>query len=89
MFDDPNDVPLTVDFFLTPNFSLLPFTAAVEPLRSANRMAGKTLYHWRVLSEDGKPVQASNGVEVITVGTLYDLTDSDAVLVAAGIGAPH
>ncbi|WP_323796349.1 GlxA family transcriptional regulator [Nisaea sp.] len=89
MFDDPNDVPLTVDFFLTPNFSLLPFTAAVEPLRSANRMAGKTLYHWRVLSEDGKPVQASNGVEVNTVGTLYDLTSSDAVIVAAGIDAQH
>ena len=89
MFDDPNDVPLTIDFFLTPNFSLLPFTAALEPLRSANRMAGKTLYHWRVLSEDGNHVQASNGVEVNSVGTLYELKNSDAVIVAAGMEAQH
>ena len=35
--------PKAVDFLLVPKFSMMAFAAAVEPLRVANRLAGKPL----------------------------------------------
>lgn len=43
---------------------MIAFTTAIEPLRLANRMLGHEAYSWRLSSLDGKPVTASNGVEV-------------------------
>lgn len=48
-------------FLLMPQFSHLAFCCAVEPLRLANLVSGKTLFRWTVASEDGRPVMASNG----------------------------
>ena len=44
-----------IGFYLTDNFSLLPFVAAVEPLRIANRMSRKPLYQWSIVTGDGNP----------------------------------
>ena len=33
---------------------MMAFASAVEPLRLANRMAGKELYRWHLASQDGK-----------------------------------
>jgi transcriptional regulator GlxA family with amidase domain len=61
-----NSAPVkrSIVFFLVPNFSMIAFTTAIEPLRLANRMLGEEAYTWRLASLDGKPVCASNGVEV-------------------------
>ncbi len=61
----------SVVFFLLPDFSMIAFTSAIEPLRLANRMLGKDYYTWRLASVDGQPVTASNGVSV-TVNTSLD-----------------
>ncbi|MAS13053.1 MAG: AraC family transcriptional regulator [Nitratireductor sp.] len=58
----------SIVFFLIPDFTMMAFSAALEPLRTANRMAGYEAYTWRLASSDGAPVRASNGVEV-AVGT--------------------
>ena len=57
-----SELPQRIAFILVPNFSMIAFTSAVEPLRLANRTAGKGLYSWRLFSGDGKPVAASNGI---------------------------
>ena len=54
----------TIAFLLVPNFSMIAFTSAVEPLRIANRLSGRTLYRWPLISKDGAPVVASNGISV-------------------------
>lgn len=51
-------------FFLVPDFTMVAFATAIEPLRLANRMLGVDAYAWRLASVDGKAVKASNGVEV-------------------------
>ncbi len=51
-------------FFLIPDFSMMAFATAIEPLRIANRMAGYEAYKWRLASVDGEPVSASNSVTV-------------------------
>jgi transcriptional regulator GlxA family with amidase domain len=50
-------------FFLVPDFTMIAFATALDPLRSANRMLGYDAYQWRLASIDGRPVRASNGVE--------------------------
>src|ERR1700742_4446005 len=53
-----------------PEFSSLGLAAATEPLFVANWLAQRTLFEWRVVSVDGKPVRASNGREVPVDGAL-------------------
>lgn len=58
-----NAVKRSIVFFLVPDFTMIAFATALEPLRSANRMLGYEAYRWRLASVDGQPVNASNGVE--------------------------
>lgn len=51
-------------FFLVNDFTILPFTAAIEALRIANRMLGYQAYKWRLASADGEKVSSSSGIEI-------------------------
>ncbi|MGH6933303.1 MAG: GlxA family transcriptional regulator, partial [Dongiaceae bacterium] len=57
----PKELPQRIAFLLVPNFSMIAFTSALEPLRLANRASGRQFYTWRIFTVDGKPVTASNG----------------------------
>ncbi|WP_375595000.1 GlxA family transcriptional regulator [Algihabitans albus] len=74
-------------FLLVSNFSILAFTSALEPLRAANRLTGRELYTWTLLSGDGDPVRASSGVGVLVDAALADEQRFDTVIVCAGLGA--
>ncbi len=80
-------VPRSFGFLLVPDFSMMPFTAAIEPLRAANRMHGSEVYRWHMLSSDGQPVRASNGATMQVDLALADCPAVDAVVVCAGINA--
>ena len=76
--------PKSVGFLLIPGFALMSYAAAVEPLRAANLLSGRTLYRWWHAAPGGKPVTASNGVAIIPdigVGTDRDV---DLLFVCAG-----
>jgi transcriptional regulator GlxA family with amidase domain len=81
--------PVRVAFFLIPQFSMMAFAAAIEPLRSANRTSGKTLFEWFLVSADGLPVTASNGIPVTVGGPLEDVAKVDMLLVCAGLETPE
>jgi transcriptional regulator GlxA family with amidase domain len=51
-------------FIIVPEFSMMPYTAAIEALRAANRESGADLYHWQTVSIDGTPVAASNRTQI-------------------------
>jgi transcriptional regulator GlxA family with amidase domain len=72
---------------------MIAFATAIEPLRIANRMIGRTLYRWRLVSLDGGPAVASNGIAVAVDSGLRDERERvrrgerpDMVLVCGGIG---
>lgn len=65
-------VKRSIVFFLVPDFTMIAFATAIDPLRAANRMLGHEAYRWRLASADGKPVRASNGVECAVDGSLDD-----------------
>ena len=81
---DSNEV-FKVGFLMVPNFSMLAFASAIEPLRSANRMSEKQLFEWIIASENGEPVMASNRVEVAANGDLEDLANCRMVFACSGI----
>ena len=53
---DPDTARQTFGFFLVRDFPLMCFSSAVEPLRSANRLSGRPLYAWEIVSRDGAAV---------------------------------
>jgi len=84
----PAKAPETIGFLLEKNFAMMGFATAIEPLRQANRLSGKSLYQWRLVSPDGKPVLASNGIELKADHSLADPVRFDAVYVCGGMDSP-
>jgi len=72
-------------FLLLQNFTLIAFAGAIEPLRLANRMSGRELYQWQVVSADGRPVVASSGVTVAPQAGLEPLGKGDTLIVVGGV----
>lgn len=53
-----------IGFVLVPNFALMSYASATEPLRAANLIAGLALYDVMPLSVDGHTVASSSGITV-------------------------
>jgi transcriptional regulator GlxA family with amidase domain len=81
----PSDKPRRFTFLLLDRFTMLPFTAAIEPLRLANRAAGRDLYSWRLVGPGRDWATCSNGARVALDGGLDDtLPERDDVVIACG-----
>jgi transcriptional regulator GlxA family with amidase domain len=81
------DVPLVIDLLMVDGFSLMSLAATMEPLRAANRVSGRALYDWRLLSPDGRPVVSSSGVPFPVSGPLDPRPSRDALIVVAAFEA--
>ncbi|HEV2677421.1 MAG TPA: GlxA family transcriptional regulator [Aliidongia sp.] len=76
--------PRHYGFLLTPNFPLMSYASAVEPLRAANLLTGRTLYTWRHVAATGRTIRASNGVDIVADSRIGDAIELDALFVCAG-----
>jgi len=74
----------TIGFLLVPSFSMMAFASAVEPLRVANRLGGGSLYRWEIVSRDGSPIPASNGMSLVADRSFAEPVKYDKVVVCAG-----
>ncbi|MEM7686395.1 MAG: GlxA family transcriptional regulator [Pseudomonadota bacterium] len=79
--------PTHVTFLLIEAFSMLSVASALEPLRQANRLLGREAYAWKLISHDGAPLAASNGMRVAAEGALTDEGKPDFLFVCAGLEA--
>ena len=86
MLDKIHNLPTIIDIILIPDFSLMAFSSAIEPLRLANRLADRKLYDWRVVSVDGNSVVSSNGVEIVPSGGLNIIQKPKLIFVISGYG---
>ncbi len=62
-------------------------SSAVEPLRMANRLSGRSFYVWRTIGETGEDVVASDGLSVNAEYSIDDpdvFSDLDIVIVCGG-----
>lgn len=78
--------PQTLGFLLLDNFTLISLASAIEPLRMANQLAGRELYRWYTLSQDGTPVRASDGLQVTPDASTAIPLSLDWVVVCGGVG---
>ncbi|MBY5932594.1 GlxA family transcriptional regulator [Tateyamaria omphalii] len=79
------DKPKRFVFVLLDNFTMLCFSAALESLRIANRMADKDLYAWKIVGEGGDVAYCSAGTGFKLDDDLDELSRDDVVMVCGGI----
>ncbi len=72
-------------FLTLPNYSLIAVANALEPLRMANRLFGRDVYEWSIISADGRPTEASSGISLSPTAALDKLGQVDIVFVCGGI----
>src|SRR6202050_2152155 len=72
-------------FLTLPNYSLIACANAIEALRMANRVSARTAYKWRLLTADGAPARASNGMSLQPTAPLNGARAFDIVFVCGGL----
>jgi AraC family transcriptional regulator, glycine betaine-responsive activator len=85
----PAETPLRVACLILPDASLLSFAATIDPMRAANRISGRILYEWVLVSPDGEPVRSTCGVSIPVAGALEDIGPHDVLIVIAGFHVLH
>jgi len=73
-----------IGFLLVPEFSLIAFGSAVDPLRMANRLGGRQSYTWTVLTTDGEPITSSSGIRVTPDASIAQAGELDLLFVCGG-----
>lgn len=77
--------PTVFNFLLIPNFTLMAYSSAIEPLRIANQLSEQDRYAWNTVSLNGAPAQSSSGVSIRGDFSIHDELPRGALLVCGGI----
>jgi transcriptional regulator GlxA family with amidase domain len=72
-----------LDILVLPEINLILVASVIEPLRAANRIAGRDLYRWTLYSPDGSPVDTKSGIPVPVAGAFKLGRQSDPLFVLA------
>lgn len=78
------DKPANIAFLLCPLFSSVGFACALEVLRAANKLSGRNLYDWQVLSSTGGLVTANSGIDTMTKSAFENPGKFHSIVVVAG-----
>jgi transcriptional regulator GlxA family with amidase domain len=76
-------------FLTLPNYSMIACANALEACRMANYVAGETLYAWRIVTLDGAPARASNGLDLQPTSALAAAGELDVLFVCGGVNIRH
>ena len=83
-----SNLPTRFGFLLIDDFTLISMSSALEPLRMANRIVREDVYQWCTISQNGKPVTASDGISVNVDHGFDDmeaLAGMDMIVVCSGL----
>src|SRR5258708_4477646 len=75
-------------FRTLPRYSMIALSTAVEPLRMANKLTGESVYDWSIVSLDGQPTPASNGLQLAPTVPLEQVGPVDILFVCGGVEGP-
>jgi AraC family carnitine catabolism transcriptional activator len=73
-----------VGLFLAPQFPLYALVPLIEVFRIANQTAGKRLFNWHFITEDGGPVESGAGMSLHANASIYSDFPYDRVFVISG-----
>ena len=80
------ELPKSKFAFLTlPRYSMIALSSAVDTLRMANLVTGQAVYEWSIVSMEGEPVAASNGLQLTPTLPLQQLASVDILFVCGGV----
>ncbi len=77
--------PISIGFLLLDKFTMISLACAVEPLRMANQLSARSLFEWKLISEKGDPVCASDGIRFYVDAAIFENQDFDVLFVAGGV----
>ena len=86
-YSPENAGPIEATFLVLPGSSLMTIACTVDPLRAANRVVGKPVFSWRLVSADGSAPATSAGMAMPVSGALEPEKATDLFGVIAGFGA--
>jgi transcriptional regulator GlxA family with amidase domain len=73
-----------VGLYLAPQFPLYALVPLIEVFRIANQTAGKRLFNWHFITEDGGPVESGAGMTLNANASIYSDFPYDTVLIISG-----
>ncbi len=83
IFNPTNDV-CKVRILVLPESSMMCVASVLEPLRAANRVSGKTLYAWQLVSLTGEPVSMTCDVPLAIDAQFNEHLRGDLLIVIGG-----
>jgi AraC family transcriptional regulator, glycine betaine-responsive activator len=82
IFSRSNSV-LSFGVLVLEDSNMLSLAACIDPLRAANRRAGRILFDWQLLSQNGGSITLTSGIDIATA-TLPARPEFDALILVAG-----
>ncbi len=79
----PNQNALDTAILVLDDCNTLSFAAAVDPMRAANRRAGRTLFRWRFFTPSGEKVHLTSGL-VVDAPAIANLATCSLLIIVAG-----
>ncbi len=75
------DVGQHFDILVLPETNLILTASVIEPLRAANRIAGRDLYRWTLHSPDGRAIDTKAGIPIPVSGAFRPAGETDPLFV--------
>lgn len=72
-----------IDILVLPETNLILTASVIEPLRAANRIAGRELYGWTLHSPDGEAIETKSGIPIPVSGAFRPTHETDPLFVLA------
>ena len=82
----PAGAPMGLGFLLTEGYGLMGTSSAIDPFHMANQVTAQRLYDWEIITADGAPTPASNGLTLVPSASLQDIAFLPYVFVSASYG---
>lgn len=80
---NPSGDLLSVGVLVLPDSNMLSLAATIDPLRAANRRAGRPVFDWKILSSDGEDIPLTTGIN-ISAAQLGETPNYDVLVIVAG-----
>ena len=80
---ESTDRPLDVTFLVLPQSSMMSLASALDTMRAANRIAGRRLFSWELLTLNGQPSRLTCDLVVEPDGSLGPSASGDLLIVVA------
>lgn len=80
----PDTAPLKVTLLVFSGASIMCVASAIDPMRAANRVAGRAQFEWKVVSVRGEAAITTCGLPVAVSGRFDPDADADMLVIIAG-----